>query len=148
MKIERATVCDALEISGLVLGLSESFIVPSCRSPGKELLIASMSEQAIRKYIASGIEYYLIRIDGTIVAVIAMKDVSHLYHLFVAESHQWLGLARTLWDFAKKRAVSKYRITKFTVNSSVSSRAVYEKFGFVALQDERDRNGVVDVPME
>jgi GNAT superfamily N-acetyltransferase len=148
MKIERATVGDALEISKLVSKLTESFIAPTCSSPGKELLLESMSEQSIQKYINSGFEYFLIRIDSKIVALIAMKEMSHLYHLFVDESYQGQGLARTLWSFAKNRAVAKYGITKFTVNSSVSSRSVYEKFGFVAIQNERDRNGVVDVPME
>jgi predicted GNAT family N-acyltransferase len=35
----------------------------------------------------------------------------------------------------------------FTVNSALAAVAFYQKLGFTAMSEPRDRGGVVDVPM-
>lgn len=76
--------------------------------------------------------------------VIALRDGSHLYHLFVREDAQRQGVARALWEHAKSRSSSD----RFIVNSALPAVSVYARFGFVASGVPQSKNGLTYVPME
>lgn len=89
LSIRQATPSDAPAISVLLQDLTRRFIAPDCSSEGAALLLQSMSESAIAGYIQqANFDYLLGELDGELVAVVATRDNSHLYHLFVASHCQ------------------------------------------------------------
>ena len=146
-EIRRASPNDATSIGLLIRSLSGPFL-QSPSGAGAEAFFASISEDSIRGYLSSGRFCYFVAIAaGTLAGVAAIRDGSHLYHLFVAPGYQRNGLARALWDAVRIEAMSAGNPGDFTVNSSVSAVAVYEKFGFSATAPVTRVNGVVFVPM-
>ncbi len=148
MNIRQATPADSKRISELVSGLAEKYIAHEFTQAGAETLLRSMQPDAVEKCIQAGYEYHVAEMDGRLVGVVAVRDNSHLYHLFVDEAHQKQGIATALWRVALESCLSKGNPGTFTVNSSRHARTVYEKLGFRAQSAAREKRGVVSIPMK
>jgi GNAT superfamily N-acetyltransferase len=148
MKIVHATVEDAPRISALICQLSKTFLVhPS--GEGAEPFLESINEPAIQGYIsARNFEYFVAESHGTLAGVVALRDNSHLFHLFVAQALQARGIGGELWKMVKLRAIELGNPGNFTVNSSLNAVAVYQKFGFVASGPIVQTHGVTFQPMQ
>lgn len=123
MQIRRADEDDAEAISALIQGLTHCF---------------TLSPDGV------GAEAF---VDGRLAGVVAIRDRSHLYHLFVAAEFQKRGLARTLWNHAKQAALLAGSARIFTVNSTPHAEPVYERFGFQATGPRVEANGIAFIPM-
>lgn len=146
MKIRLATVDDAGSISALILPLAEKFITHEFSEQGSRKLLGGMTPVAIRRYINSGFRYHVAEQSGRIVGVVATRDNSHLYHLFVAEPYQGRGLARQLWREARQACREAGNAGEYTVNSSRLAVGMYERLGF-RRQQERIVEGVAAIAM-
>lgn len=148
MKIERAAIADASRISALIRTLSNPFFV-SPSGEGAEPFLASISESAIQGYVSSSnFEYLVAKKEHQLAGFVALRDNSHLFHLFVAESFQGQGLGGKLWQAVKAKAVQLGNPGKFTVNSSLNAQPVYERFGFVASGPVVQTHGIAFQPMQ
>ena len=115
---------------------------------GAEEYLASVSVQAERKYLASERYRYLLAYSGSQLAgFIAIRDGSHLFHLFVERSHQRQGIARRLWDRALAKMCAPDSNGGFTVNSSLSAVPVYQAFGFTPAGSMQSMHGISFLPM-
>lgn len=148
MQIRSATEADAGRISGLIRSLSGPFML-SPDGSGAERFLESISEQAIRGYIlATNFSYLVAEFEGELAGVVALRDNSHLYHLFVAPAHQGKGLGRSLWSVVRQAALQSGNSGRFTVNSSLNAVPVYARFGFVPTGPKVETHGVAFVPMQ
>lgn len=145
--IRDATIDDAAAISGLIRPLAEKFIAQEYSAVGARNLLASMTPEEIAARIADGFRYSVAEMDGVIAGAIAIRNNSHLYHLFVAESAQGRGVARALWEAAREETLRRGNPGRITVNSSRFAIPVYERFGFVADGPVQTLNEVVYYPM-
>jgi GNAT superfamily N-acetyltransferase len=148
MQVRSATVADAEQISSLIRSLSGPFLLSQDGS-GAEPFLESIGAPAIRGYIsASNFSYHVAEAENEVVGLVALRDNSHLYHLFVAQAHQGKGLGRSLWLLVKQAALQAGNSGRFTVNSSLNAVLVYERFGFVATGPKVEKHGVAFVPMQ
>lgn len=138
---------DAERLSELVMSF-QHLLTADPDGSGAETFFASVSADAERGYIQSGRYYFLVAETGEeIVGFIAIRDRTHLFHMFVASSHQRRGLARELWRRARKAVEELGPVEQFTVNSSTTAVPVYERFGFRAASDPVREHGVEFIPM-
>ena len=148
MGIRAAVVGDSESISKLICKLSVKFITTEFSSQGREFLLSTMTPDTIEKHMQSGYRYHVAEMGSKLVGVVAVRDNTHLYHLFVAEQYQRQGIAKKLWQLAMEECLSNGNRGEFTVNSSEYALGVYKHFGFVAQPGSRVRNGVVFFPMK
>ena len=148
MEISKATVVDAKAISELISPLVVKYILPTCSGDGVKILLESMNAQSITGYIESGYCYFKAIEQDELIAVIGVRDNSHLYHLFVNENYQGKGIAATLWAVAMKESLSQGNSGVFTVNSAVNAAGLYRKLGFIEQSGIRERGGIKDIPMQ
>ena len=105
MEIRAGSPADAEAIAGLIASF-QSELTDDPSGAGAEEYLASVSVQAERKYLASERYRYLLAYSGSQLAgFIAIRDGSHLFHLFVERSRQRQGIARRLWERALAAAV-------------------------------------------
>jgi N-acetylglutamate synthase-like GNAT family acetyltransferase len=147
MNVREATEKDVAAISELLIQLAERFIVGGYSEEGRNNLLKSMSPGAIRAYFEQGYRYHVGETDGAIIGVVATKDNSHLFHLFVQETCQGRGYARALWEVAKADCLARGSPGRFTVNSSLNAQDVYRSLGFEPTDGIRDSGGVKFIPM-
>lgn len=147
MKIRLAAIADAPRISALLRDLTSKYIARTLSDEGANRLLDSMTEPAIKAYLASGYRYHVAEQDGELAGVVAVRDNGHLYHLFVSERFQRQGVARQLWEVAKDACLQAGNPGAFTVNSSRYAVGLYEKLGFVKRSDASNDGDVISIPM-
>lgn len=141
--IRQATAPDAGAISHLVNGLIHH-VLSDPASPDAQPFLAGITPHACAERLQSPqFSHYMAEDSFGACGVIALRDGSHVYHLFVREDVHGKGIARALWEHA--RDTSSH--STFTVNSSLSARPAYERLGFVAKTSPQKFNGLAFVPM-
>jgi len=148
MEILPATV----EHAGMISDLIRSFDAEVAIQPGLsgiEPYIASTSAEAEAGYIASSRYVYRVALrDSRLLGVVAVRDRTHLFHLFVAREAQRRGIGRKLWQAALS-AVAPSGIAKvFTVNSTVLALSFYEHLGFSSTGSKVEAHGICFIPMQ
>ena len=138
---------DAEAIATLIASF-QSELTDDPSGAGADEFFASVSVLAEREYLASERYRYLLAYsDSQLAGFIAIRDGSHLFHLFVERSHQRQGIARLLWERALKELCAQGGDGGFTVNSSLSAVPVYQAFGFVPAGSIKSMYGISFLPM-
>lgn len=146
MNIRRGTASDAGSIAALIASF-QSQLTDDPAGLGAEQYLASVSEEAERLYLQSTRYIYLVAEERhALLGFIAIRDGTHLFHLFVARSHQRAGMATRLWQAALE-AACQGGPAAFTVNSSLNAVPVYEAFGFRATGPVASVHGISFLPM-
>lgn len=146
MKISVATAQDAAAVSRLIGSVARFFTLQP-DGAGAEDFLKTISTDSVTRYLTDPrFAYFKAEQDGILAGVVAVRDASHLYHLFVDASFQRQGLSRQLWDHARA-AVQDTNPGYFTVNSTPYAQPVYERFGFVATGPRVETRGIAFVPM-
>ena len=147
MEFRAGSLSDAEAIAGLIASF-QSELTDDPSGVGAEEYLASVSVQSEREYLASERYRYLLAYsDSKLAGFIAIRDGSHLFHLFVERSHQRQGIARRLWERALRQLCAPNSDGWCTVNSSLSAVPVYEAFGFVPTGLIQRMNGISFLPM-
>ncbi|WP_175511315.1 GNAT family N-acetyltransferase [Collimonas sp. OK307] len=145
-ELRPAHIEDATAINALILQFLHEFTI-SADGSGAEQFLASVSTEAEARYISDPRYLYITAFAGDVLAgFIAIRDRSHIAHLFVAPQFQRQGLATRLWQAALSSA-SDHDLEGFTVNSSPFALPVYERLGFVKTGPKIEKHGICFVPM-
>jgi len=135
MHIRPGNPGDANAVASLIASF-QSILTLEPSGAGAEQYLASVSEEGERQYLESPrYAYLLAELEGQMVGFVAMRDQTHLFHLFVAAAHQRIGIARALWEQARQLSLRAGPIAEFTLNSSLNAVPVYLAFGFVPAAD-------------
>lgn len=146
--IREATFADSKAISDLISRNAQSLLQDDFENGGLAFFLSTVEQRAIREYMDQGFSY-LVAVDNTkIVGVIAMKDYSHMFHLFVDKVHHNKGIAKQLWQAIYQHSVKHGNRGKFTLNSTSYALPVYERWGFVTTDEQQSRHGIRYTPME
>jgi GNAT superfamily N-acetyltransferase len=147
MEFRAGSLAHAEAIAGLIASFHAE-LTDDPSGAGAEEFLRSVSVQAERGYLASERYQYLLAYSGSQLAgFIAIRDRSHLFHLFVARSHQRQGVGRFLWNRALNDLCAPNSDGVLTVNSSLSAIPVYEAFGFVPAGAMQNMHGISFLPM-
>jgi len=148
MQIRPGIPADAASIAGLIASFQPQ-LTDNADGSGAEQYLASVSGQAELGYLQSKRYTYIVAEDEeSLLGFIAIRDFSHVFHLFVARQHQRAGIARILWHEAKSQALmAPAPPTQFTVNSSLLAVPVYQSFGFEAAGEVVSAHGISFLPM-
>jgi GNAT superfamily N-acetyltransferase len=147
MKLRTGTTSDAQAIASLIASFQPE-LTDHPDGAGAQEYIESVSSQAERGYLESGRYSYIVaEHEEALLGFIALRDVSHVFHLFVARQHQRAGVARLLWQAAKAQALESSAPGQFTVNSSLAAVPVYRAFGFEPAGEVVSVHGISFLPM-
>src|SRR5262249_27715935 len=141
MEIRPGFPADAEAIARLIASFQKE-LTDDPSGAGAEKYLASVCVHAEREYLTSERYRYLLAYsDSQLAGFIAIRDGSHLFHLFVERSRQRQGIARRLWERAL-RELCNPSDGGFTVNSSLSAVPVYQAFGFVPVGSIQSAHGI------
>ena len=142
-----ALVADAPAIVALIDDLMP-FLTLHPDGAGAEKFIEHCRQPAIEGYLSqSRYAYQLAHIDGELAGVVAMRDNTHLFHMFVPRALHRRGMARRLWQAARDASIAAGNTTSFTVNASLYALPLYACLGFVATGPKVEMDGIAFVPM-
>lgn len=142
-----ALVADAPAIVALIDELMP-FLTLHPDGAGAEKFIDNCRQAAIEGYLSdSRYAYQLAHINGALAGVVAMRDNTHLFHMFVPRALHRRGMARRLWQAARDASLARGKVAAFTVNSSAYALPLYASLGFVATGPRVEQGGIAFVPM-
>lgn len=141
--IRQAKTPDAEAISRLIIGLSPYFFAEPASPDVKHFLDTLAPGPTATRIAAPNFSYYVAEGSTGLCGVAALRDDSHLYHLFVHPDAHRQGIARALWQHVLEHSSS----STYTVNSSLFAVPVYEHLGFVAKSAPVSKDGLLFVPM-
>lgn len=144
MEVRKIKPEDYYSVNNLIEQVSRKFIFHEFTKEGQKKYLKSVTGVGLINNLKKGIEYWVAQLDDQVVGVIAFKNVSHLYNLFVAEAYHHKGIAKTLWNTATK----DHRVKVYTVFSSSYAIPVYEKLGFQKTNKPFNEEGIFCIPME
>jgi GNAT superfamily N-acetyltransferase len=145
--IRPATVADAPAIGSLIQALLP-YLTTHPQGLGAEKFIVNIGIDAQRRYLGqANFRYHVAFQDDTLMGVVAVRDNSHLFHLFIKETLHRQGLGRRLWELARDEAMANGNPGSFTVNSAGRATGLYLRLGFVPAGEPIEHDGIVDVPM-
>ena len=146
--IRDAKLADAPAISSLITALSQESILPVSSAEEQAPFLQSVSPSAIAEYVGENYRYHVAVYRGKIVGVVAVRDNTHLYHLFVENDYQHQGLATRLWDHMKRACVAHGNEGRYTVNASANALGFYERLGFAPTGPPTTKHAITYTPME
>ena len=148
LTIRKAHPVDATQISELIFKVAHYF--NSCASGEvAPWFLASITSSAIAGNIGDSRFNYLVGFMGqSLAGVIALRDKTHVHHLFVAPEFHRLSVAAKLWGHAKADALTAGNEEGFSVRSSEFAVPVYERFGFRVIGARAEKDGIAYVPMK
>ena len=126
--ISRCTLKDALILSKISDRLLKYLFEDDLPEWSKESFSTANFEKRLSD---TSYRHYCYVIQNQIAGYIAIKDKTHLYHLFVDEKYHRKGIAKKLWEFVR----DNLEFDVMTTNSSICAIEVYKSFGF-NLKDE------------
>jgi ribosomal protein S18 acetylase RimI-like enzyme len=138
---------DIAQVARLLRALAQEFIVHESTPEGAATFLRENDEDAIRAYIAGGMVYHVAQAGSELAGFIAMRERSHLFHLFVDQRWQRQGVARKLWAAAQASSLQGGPLAAFTVNASNHALPVYEALGFVRTAPMQCLKGLYFNPM-
>lgn len=139
---------DVPAVALLLRALAEEFIVHESPCEGRVTFLRENDEEGLRGYLARGFVYHVAEIDGELAGFVAVRERSHLFQLFVGKRWHRRGVARALWEVARRAACEGGHPGVRTVNASNYAVPVYEALGFVRTAPMQYRKGVYFNPME
>jgi GNAT superfamily N-acetyltransferase len=134
-------------MAAMLRSLALEFIVHESTPEGASTFLAENGERGLRDYLARGHVYHVALVDGQLAGFIAMRDNSHVFHLFVGKPWQRRGLAGRLWKMARAAAIAHGGDGNFTVNASNHAVPAYEALGFVRVAPTQCIKGLYFNPM-
>jgi len=144
--VRDATTEDAGRISELLTALAEEFIVGEFSDEGRRHLLGHFSAKEMAERLASAnYQFQVAEIDGALVGVVAVRERTHLQYLFVSKTCQRTGVARRLWEQARRQADNASG--RFTVNASSYAVPAYRRLGFRPIGAVQETSGVRFQPM-
>ena len=147
MHLREMNDADIGTVARLLEVLAREYFLGACSPEQASTFLRDNDAAAIRRLVAQGYAYHVAEIGGQLAGFIAVRDRSHVYHLFVAAAFHRRGIARSLWQHAKAAAVAAGGEGSFTVNASNYAVPMYESLGFARTLPMQCKDGLEFNPM-
>jgi ribosomal protein S18 acetylase RimI-like enzyme len=138
-----ATEADAPGVSELIVGLAGFFAASSVDEISDKFMASIGVEAVAERFASSQFHCFVAEDSAGLCGFAALRDSSHLYHLFVSERAQSQGLGRLLWN----EALRESSCPEISVNATVSAVGFYESLGFVRAAPDVVEDGIAFAPM-
>lgn len=142
-----ATADDAAAISALILSL-QPYLTIAPDGAGAEEFLVTLQPDIIRRNLQAENYHYLLACEGDALAgVVAVRDNTHLFSLYVGVPWHGRGVGKRLWQAARDAALARGNTGSFTVNSSAYAAPMYRRLGFRAAGEMAEMHGIRFIPM-
>lgn len=147
--IDTIKIDELKETLELVKMVFDEFEAPYYSQEGIETFYRFIDLENIKKCLKENYKMYVAKKENKIIGMIAFRDNSHIALLFVDKEFHKKGIARKLFEKAKKYCIENNKnIEHITVNSSPYAVGFYEKIGFVKIAEEQVVDGLRFTPMK
>jgi GNAT superfamily N-acetyltransferase len=149
IRIRELKIGEVEKAHRLVKSVFDEFVAPLFTEEGVSQFKSFIEPNNLKQRLQERSFILVAEIGKNVVGVLAMRDWSHIFLLFVDGKLQRRGIAKKLLEKALKRCEHEDHLpAKVTVNSSPNAVAAYQRMGFVQIAEEEIHQGIRAIPME
>lgn len=132
----------------LILRVFTKFVAHQFSQEGIAEFKKFIRSDALSERMRAGNIMLLAESGHKIIGFIEVRENNHIALLFVESLYQCRGVGKELIRRSIKICKSrKPELHRITVNSSPNAYNAYQKYGFIATDDEKVKNGIRFIPM-
>lgn len=146
--IRKAKASDAGQVSELIYSHMHLFLIDPDGIGAENFLKNSTPAGLADFMLQPHINYLLGEYEGIFCGAVAVRNYSHLQHLYVVPAYQGRGLGKYLWETARDQAIAASNTEQFTVNAVLSAIPFYQRMGFESVGDVTLTGGLRCQPMK
>ncbi len=142
LTIRNAQATDAIKISELIAQLQHLFFLHP-NGNGAERFLQMSTPAGLSAFMSQDNVCYLTgELENELCGVVAIRNNTHLQHLFILPKFQRMGIGKQLWKRARDIALESGNSGTFTVNSSMNAIGFYACLGFKTVGDVSTEGGL------
>jgi GNAT superfamily N-acetyltransferase len=146
--IRKAIASDAEKVSELIYSHMHLFLVDP-DGIGAENFLKNCTPAGLADFMMQPeINYLIGEDDGVFCGAAAVRNRSHLQHLYIVPAYQRRGLGKYLWETARDQAIAAGNAGQFTVNAVLSAIPFYQRMDFESVGDVSLAGGLRCQPMK
>lgn len=108
-----------------------------------------ISDQWLKKMFLKGEYVMILALDHTrIIGMITIRNINHISLLFVEGIYHRHGVGASLISAAETFLIRIRGIQRMTVNAAPYALGFYHKMGFVDMDQQQEKEGILYTPME
>ena len=146
--LRKAKTSDAVQVSELIYSHMHLFLTEPNGVGAENFLKNSTTAGLAAFMLQPDINYLIGEDEGVFCGAVAVRNHSHLQHLYIVPAYQKRGLGKYLWETARNQAAAAGNDGQFTVNAVLSAIPFYERMGFAAVGDVSLAGGLRFQPMK
>ena len=136
------------DVSVLVQRSFAKFVAPDWEAIAVSTFMAETSGECIRKLIDTAAFHAVAETQGQLLGFILMPNPSLIGLLFVSPDHLRAGIAKSLWQSARRHVEAEFKTAKTVeLNSSPYAVSAYRALGFYPISEPFRRGGCVATRM-
>lgn len=136
-------------VSVLIRKVYDEFVAPDYADEGNRFFYDWIEPEKIRARQLNGRNMFVAMEGPSVIGVIEIRDNNRISLLFVDKDYHGKGIARNLFQESLNQCIQRdTSLSRFHVHASPYSIPVYEKLGFVAIDEMQEQNGLKYLPME
>jgi len=145
--IRKAIATDAAKVSELIYSHMHLFLVDPDGAGAENFLQKSTPAGLADFMLQLNINYLIGEYEGVFCGAVAVRNHSHLQHLYIVPAYQRRGLGKYLLETARDQAIAEGNLGEFTVNAVLSAIPFYKRMGFEAVGEVSLAGGLRFQPM-
>ena len=146
--IRPAQPIEAERVSSLVQQSFAAFVAPDWEATAVDTFVAETSGDCIRRLIETAAFHAVAESRGQLVGFILLPIPSLIGLLFVSPDHLRTGIAKSLWQSARRHIETEFKTVKtIELNSSPYAVGAYRALGFYPISQPFLRRGCVATRM-
>jgi GNAT superfamily N-acetyltransferase len=146
--IRKAIATDAEKVSKLIYSHMHLFLVDP-DGKGAEHFLKMCTPAGLADFMLQpNINYLIGEDEGVFCGAVAVRNHSHLQHLYIVTAFQRRGVGKYLWKTARDQAIAAGNTGQFTVNAVLSAIPFYQRMGFEVEGDVSLTGGLRCQPMK
>jgi len=91
---------------------------------------------------------FVAKYNNEIIGVLEIRNNDHISLFFVKKDFHKQGVGKILFEKYLETIEKNPEIKTIIVNSSIYAEKIYEKLGFVKINEIQEKNGIKYIPME
>ena len=145
--IEKLKIEEINQFSNMIINVFDEFVGKDYSKQGNDTFKDFIKPENVLDRF-NGLNIFVAKYNNEIIGVLEIRNNDHISLFFVKKDFHKQGVGKKLFEKYLETIKKNSEIKTITVNSSIYAEKIYEKLGFVKINEIQEKNGIKYIPME
>jgi GNAT superfamily N-acetyltransferase len=135
------------QFSNMIISVFDEFVGKDYSKQGNDTFKEFIKPENVLDRF-NGLNIFVAKYNNEIIGVLEIRNNDHISLFFVKKDFHKQGVGKILFEKYLETIKNNSEIRIITVNSSIYAEKIYEKLGFIKINEIQEKNGIKYIPME